>query len=68
MDKNRVLVGLPERLDKAKLALRDAERLLTDLESLYGQRLTLNDRVVLDQMAKLMGWPIIRGDADDPSS
>ena len=63
-DKNRVLVDLPDRLQRAKDALRDAEHTLEDLRQLYGQRLILKDSVVLDQIGDRLGCPKIEGDHD----
>jgi hypothetical protein len=60
--RNRVLVGVPERLRKANMALRKQETLIGELRLLYGQRLLLNDSVVLDQMGELLGCPKIKGD------
>jgi hypothetical protein len=61
-DSNRVLVGLPARLDAARSALREHEKTLEKLRQLYGQRLILKDTVVLDQIGELLGCPKIRGD------
>jgi hypothetical protein len=61
-DENRVLVGLPARLDAARSALRENEKLLEQLRQLYGQRLLLNDTTVLDQIGDLLGCPKIEGD------
>lgn len=54
-ERNRVLVGLPERLSKANSALRDAERLIENLKVVYRQRSVLKDEVVLDNIAELLG-------------
>lgn len=61
-NRNRVLVGLPERLNKAQSALRDAEKLLEELRGLYGQRLLLKDSEVLDLIGEQLGCPKIEGD------
>lgn len=61
-DQNRVLIGLPERLRKSNDALRDAERTLENLRTLYGQRLLLKDTVVLDLIGEHLGCPKIEGD------
>jgi hypothetical protein len=61
-DSNRVLVGLPARLEAARSALRENEKLLEQLRQLYGQRLLLKDSVVLDQMGDLLGCPPLPGD------
>jgi hypothetical protein len=54
---NRVLVDLPERLRKAKAALRDYEDLMDDLKTLLFQRVILKDGVVLDQISeRLDAW------------
>jgi hypothetical protein len=37
---------------------------MESLRTLYGQRLVLNDSVVLDQMGELLGCPKIPGDTD----
>jgi hypothetical protein len=58
---NRVLVGLPERLEKAKAALKEFEGTLEDIRTLYSQRVTLKDSVVLDQIGELLGVPHIEG-------
>jgi hypothetical protein len=60
--RNRVLVGLPARLEAARSALRESEKTLEELRQLYGQRLLLKDSVVLDQMGDLLGCPHIEGD------
>lgn len=59
---NRVLVGLPERLQKTTEALRDAERTLQNLKTIYGQRLILRDSEVLDLIGEHLGMPKIEGD------
>jgi hypothetical protein len=65
-DRNRVLVGLPARLEAARSALRENEKTLEQLRQLYGQRLLLNDRTVLDQIGDLLGCPRIEGDKPRP--
>lgn len=61
-DNNRVLTGLPARLEAAKTALREHEKTLEQLRQLYGHRLLLKDSVVLDQIGELLGCPKIEGD------
>lgn len=60
--RNKVLVGLPERLNTAKVELAKLEALVEQLRILYGQRLLLKDSVVVDQMGELLGCPKIEGD------
>lgn len=60
--RNRVLVGLPERLEKSNAALREHERMLEQLRQLYGQRLLLRDSEVLDLIGEQLGCPKIEGD------
>lgn len=60
---NRVVVGLPERVQNAKQAVGELETLIENLKQVYGQRLTLRDSEVLDRMGDLLGVPRIAGDS-----
>lgn len=51
---NRVTVGLPERVAKAKGALREYERLLEDLRCLCAQRSIVDDSAILDRIEDLL--------------
>ena len=53
--RNRVLIGLPERLQKANMALRERERLIENLKSVLAQRSILKDEIVLDNISELLG-------------
>lgn len=57
--RNRVLVGVPERLRKANMTLRKHETLIGQLRQLYSQRTTLNDSEIVDQMGALLGCEYI---------
>lgn len=63
-ERNRILVGLPERLRKSNAALGEAERKLQVVTKLYSQRLVLKDSVVLDQIGEVLNLPRIDGDHD----
>lgn len=53
---NRVLVGLPDRLEKSKTALHDAEQLIVKLQSIYVQRAAIGDTKALDVIGELLGF------------
>lgn len=53
--RNRVLVGLPDRLENATTALRQHEKLIENLRIVLAQRSILKDEVVLDNIAELLG-------------
>lgn len=58
--KNRVLVGLPERARAAKTALRDQEKLVENLRMIYGRRRLLTDSEILDQIGELLGFAVCK--------
>lgn len=51
----RVVVGLPERLERRDEVIRDLEAKLSRVQTLLGQRSILKDEVVLDQLEELLG-------------
>lgn len=55
-ERNRVLVGLPDRLSRTQDALRDAERLIENIRLVYAHRSSvLKDEIILDSIGDLLG-------------
>lgn len=59
--RNRVLVGVPERLRRANEALREHEALVGYLRQAYEQRGQIRDSAVLNQIGDLLGMPKYEG-------
>lgn len=55
---NRVVVGLPERLERSKAALRSAEKLTLRLQTIYAQRAAVGDKATLDVIGELLGFKV----------
>lgn len=51
---NRVLVGLPERLNAAKVALKDHEKLIERMRQVVSQKGLVDDKVIVDQIMELL--------------
>jgi len=52
--RNRVLVGLPDRLNAAKGALKDHERTLEQIRQVYAQRGLVSDHTICDRIGELL--------------
>jgi hypothetical protein len=61
---NRVVVGLPERVESRGAALREHEKMVENVRTLVAQRDILRDSVVLDQIGELLGIPKPRRSVD----